>query len=272
MFLVAVTLLFLAVQFGGGWFVPGTWDLLDFTRSIYDRSQRHSMPGAPPAVAAVVLAVIVFYVAGFWDYIVHRGFSHSHWFWFTHEYHHLPRQVSVLMPGILARPFAFVPTAISTLATGISLYAMLRLVGLPLWDLKPVLPALLWISIVLTASHSSYLRRRPIVHRLMRVAFLTTPQEHLLHHAKNMEGNYGNFTTLWDRIYGTYLDPGGVDLDQIELGLPYDQDFLGTLTLGRWKLPPAWRHCFQIDRYCNLDAPPRAHSVADGASGTAGDV
>jgi hypothetical protein len=56
------------------------------------------------------------------------------------------------------------------------------------------------------------------------------------------------------------------------LGLPYDQDFLGTLTLGRWKLPPALRRRFQIDRYCNLDAPPQAHSVADGASGTAGDV
>ena len=49
----------------------------------------------------------MFYVAGLWDYLVHRWFSHSRWFWFTHEYHHLPRQVTILMPGILVRPFGY---------------------------------------------------------------------------------------------------------------------------------------------------------------------
>jgi hypothetical protein len=36
------------------------------------------------------------------------------------------------------------------------------------------------------------------------------------------------------------------------LGLPYDQDFVGTLTAGRVKLPAAVRRRFEVERFCNL--------------------
>ena len=204
----------------------------------------------------MLLGVTLFYVAGLWDYFVHRYFSHSRWFWITHEYHHLPRQVTILMPGILVRPFGFIPVTLSTVATAATIYAILCLFGLPLWDLRPLLPALLVIGLVLTASHSAFLRRWPSVHAVMRWALLTTPQEHLLHHGVESHFNYGNFTTLWDRLFGSYLDPRSVDLSEIRLGLPYDQDFLGTLTLGRLRLSAAQRQRYQIARYCNLEDKP----------------
>lgn len=37
------------------------------------------------------------------------------------------------------------------------------------------------------------------------------------------------------------------------LGLGYDQDFLGAITAGRWKLSPAAQERFDVGRYCNLD-------------------
>ncbi len=255
MFLLVVTGVFLCVQLTGDWLTPGALEILDGARRAAMAVTGDVAVEAMPAWASVPMGVALYYLAGLWDYLVHRFFSHSRWFWMTHEYHHLPRQVSVWMPGIFARPFAFLPTTISTLATAATLYGLLVLVGLPPWDLRPLLPILLVIVLVLTISHSAFLRRYWLVHRVMRLALLTTPQEHVLHHGAEYQGNFGNFATLWDRVFGTYLDPAQFDLRDIRLGLSYDQDFLGTLTLGRFRLSPAMRKRFGIHRFCNLREP-----------------
>jgi sterol desaturase/sphingolipid hydroxylase (fatty acid hydroxylase superfamily) len=119
--------------------------------------------------------------------------------------------------------------------------------------LRSLVPTLLFVGLVLTASHSRFLRRWNAVHQVMKWAWLTTPHEHLLHHAVDSRSNYGNFTTLWDRVFGTYEDPIGKDLEQVPLGLSYDQDFLGTVTLGRLHFSPAQRTKYQVARYCNLE-------------------
>ena len=86
----------------------------------------------------------------------------------------------------------------------------------------------------------------------MRLAWLTTPQEHVLHHARDLHGNFGNVTTLWDRLAGTYIDPLTVDGNQVLLGLPYDQDFLGAITGGHWKISSRIRDRFEVGRFCHL--------------------
>lgn len=254
-FLLVVTGVFLGVQFAGGWLAPGTLEILDGTRRAAMTLTGAAVGEELSGWTAILFGVALFYFAGFWDYLVHRFFSHSRWFWLTHEYHHLPRQVCVWMPGIFARPFAFLPVTISTLATAATMYALLVCLRLPLWDLRPLLPALLVIALVLTASHSAFLRHYWLVHKVMRCALLTTPHEHLLHHAVESQGNYGNFTTLWDRVFGTYLNPTRVKLSDVHLGLSYDQDFLGTLTLGKLRLSPAMRERYQLHRFCNLHEP-----------------
>ena len=87
----------------------------------------------------------------------------------------------------------------------------------------------------------------------MRVFLITTPQEHILHHSSWLQCNYGNFSTLWDRLLGTYVAPEDVPVEDILPGLDYDQDFLGTLTFGRCKLPARWRERFELHRYCRLN-------------------
>ena len=74
-----------------------------------------------------------------------------------------------------------------------------------------------------------------------RALQITTPQEHLLHHSTDRPGNYGNLSTLWDRLFGTYQDPRAPQNQDRPLGLPYDRDFLGSLTFGLARFPEAWR-------------------------------
>ena len=250
-FLIVILAVYLGLQLCGSRLVPSPEELLESVRQASDAWQGRRSAAPLSGVASIVMGVVLFYTAGFWDHWIHRCFSHSRIFWITHEYHHLPRQVTVWMPGILARPFGFIPVALSTLATAATLYAFLMALQMPAWDLRPLLPVALFIGLVLTASHSAFLRRRPGVHRVMRCLCLTTPQEHLLHHRIESRCNYGNFTTLWDRLLGTYENPQHVDLESVPLGLSYDQDFLGAITLGRLRLSAKQRQRFQISRFCN---------------------
>ena len=67
-----------------------------------------------------------------------------------------------------------------------------------------------------------------------------------------LQGNYGNFTSCWDRVFGTYLDPETIPLSQYRPGLDYDQDYLGTLTFGKLKFSARMRHYFQMQRFSLL--------------------
>ena len=267
-FLGLVIALYAVIQFGGFALTPSPDALMEAVRPTLARWLHRPLSAEPirgPWLAA--LTVILFYVSGLWDYLLHRVFSHSRMFFFTHEYHHLPSQVHVAMPGLAVRPFAVVTSFPTSAATVVSAYAILLLLGLPLWDLAPIKILLLIQALLLTASHSCFLRRWWPLHHGMKWLALTTPQEHLLHHTVDLQGNYGNFTILWDRVFGTYLDPMRAEHEGHALGLAYDQDFLGTLTLGRLKLPRPVRERFQVGRYCNLDLEDVASRRGENAAG-----
>ena len=209
--------------------------------------------------------MVLFYIAGLWDYLVHRFFSHSRRFFFTHEYHHLPSEVNLAMPGMAARPFAVIASFPATLATVVSAYVLLLVLGLPLWDLSALKAIVLVQGFLLVATHSCFMRKWWWVHHAMKRLALTTPQEHLLHHTVDLDGNYGNFTVLWDRLFGTYLDLTLARHQGHRLGLGYDQDFLGALTMGKLKLPQALRRRFQVERFCNVEPEPSAAQRPEGS-------
>jgi sterol desaturase/sphingolipid hydroxylase (fatty acid hydroxylase superfamily) len=249
LFLLVVLFVFAALQYGGFVVMPQVESLVEIGDKFFSRWH-----GGPPrdSLSTAVLMAGLFYVGGLWDYLLHRFVSHSRWLWFTHEYHHLPSQICVFMPGILARPFAVVSTLPVAVATLLTTYVLLTLLGLPAWDVAAFQSLLIVQVVVLTSSHSACVRRWWWVHRLLRWLAITTPQEHALHHTVDLAGNYGNFTTLWDRLFGTYLDPARPENHGRPFGLPYDQDFLGTITLGAVKIPQRLRRRFQVGRYCNL--------------------
>ncbi len=256
-FLTATLLVYLAIQVGLIRLAPTADALLGFAGGLFPAGGREL-----GAAGVALVALVAFYGGGLCDYLVHRFFNHSRWFWWTHEYHHLPTQVFVVMPGLAVRPFSVftvVPTALVTVLLAAAVTAAL---GARL-DSTPLALVVGANAFVLTTSHSSFLRQWRWPHHLLRLAFITTPDEHLVHHTVDRPGNYGNLTTLWDRVFGTYRDPALPENQARELGLGYDQDFLGTLTFGRWKLPEAWRARVQLARYCTLGGSPAPRGPAE---------
>ncbi|HEX2780608.1 MAG TPA: sterol desaturase family protein, partial [Gemmatimonadaceae bacterium] len=250
-FLLVVIAAFLAIQLAGFALVPRVDGLVSWVRVHVARDI--PMAATPHGWRLVLVAVALFYFSGLVDYAWHRWFSHNRWFWFTHESHHLPTQVFVGMPGLGVRPFAVLTVVPLVAFTAALTYVALRVAGRPMWDWTVFQLPLLISSTLLVTSHSSFMRRGWLAHRVMRWAALTTPQEHVLHHTTDLQGNYGNFTTLWDRLFGTYLDPRLAEHQNKRYGVAYDQDFLGTITAGRVKLPASWRRRFQLDRYLNIE-------------------
>ena len=138
-FLLIMLALYGLIQFGGLSMVPSTDRMLATVRSAV-ADWLGQPPSAEPVrgVWLVVLSVVLFYASGLWDYLLHRFFSHSRRYFFTHEYHHLPSQVNVIMPGLAMRPFVVITAFPATVATVFSAYAILLASGLPLWDLAPL--------------------------------------------------------------------------------------------------------------------------------------
>jgi sterol desaturase/sphingolipid hydroxylase (fatty acid hydroxylase superfamily) len=254
LFLVVTILIYGSLQFGGLALVPGIEGLLGTARSIINDLVPWSRDGGYETVSISLLVVlVVFYFAGLCDYLLHRFASHSRLLWFTHENHHLPTDVSVYMPGLCVRPFA-VLAIFPTMAVAVfSLTLVLALCGQGGVEIMPLvyLAVLLQVAIG-SMSHSAFLRRCWWLHALLRPLGLTSPQEHWLHHVAGLNGNFGNFTTLWDRVLGTYLDPVEMRGKDYQAGLDYDQDFLGTLTFGKLKLSDGIRRRFQLQKFCHL--------------------
>jgi sterol desaturase/sphingolipid hydroxylase (fatty acid hydroxylase superfamily) len=195
-------------------------------------------------------------VAGFWDYVIHRWILHTRAFWFLHENHHLPTEVSNVIPGISVRPYVAPTTFLTYVFSIATIVIAARLLdrNLPSAVYGTHLPVLLLVlALVGSASHSCFLRRWGWIDSVLRRLLVTSPQEHLLHHAADLNGNYGNFMMFWDRVFGTYLDPRRFATATLRTGLPYDQDFLGTLTAGKWKLGESWRRKYRLSAVCYLE-------------------
>jgi len=259
-FLAAVWLVYFVIQALLMALVPGVDEVVGWLATIV--APPAPLPRAPSWTLVPLLAA-TWIVAGFWDYALHRWLLHTRCGWFLHENHHLPTVVANGVPGISVRPFVAVTTFLTYLGTAAVMLAVMTLTAttalVPRYlACVPVL--VLALTLVGSASHSAFLRKFPWVHGLLRPLLLTTPQEHLLHHGARLAGNYGNFTSLWDRVFGTYLSPAEGESRALQLGLTYDQDFLGTLTAGRFKLPPPVREHYRLDAFCHLS---RRHGAAN---------
>ena len=253
--ILAVTcacLLYFAIQIALASALPAVNKLADFVI----RASHVSMT-APDMRFAVPVFFGAFITGTFFDYIVHRFLLHGI-LWRLHENHHLPSVVSNVMPGIAARPFVVIPNFLINAGSCATIFVIVRLIGRPelIAPFIRVVPALLLaFSFVASASHSIFLRRFEWVESVFRSLLLITPREHLLHHAATIKGNFGNFTALWDRAFGTYVPPAPAGFS---LGLDYDQDFLGAITAGRFKLTSGLRSRFQIGQVCRIDGVDRS--------------
>lgn len=249
--LTVIWLLYFSLQLGLSALFPSVEKTLVATKQMLNLSPERAESYAHRMALRIAVGVITFFVAGFWDYLTHRFLLHSRLAWYLHESHHLPTKVFNGMPGISARPFVVFTSFLVNVSSIATMFLLFWIVGR--FDLAAVffdtLPAIIFaFAFIGSASHSCFLRRYPLVDRWPRYLGIITPQEHVLHHAANHIGNFGNFTPLWDRVFGTYLDPA--KFGAVKLGLNYDQDFLGAITAGKWKLSTHLRRKLGLANFC----------------------
>jgi sterol desaturase/sphingolipid hydroxylase (fatty acid hydroxylase superfamily) len=153
-----------------------------------------ALPDALRDVWLPVRVVAFYLVADCGSYWMHR-LMHTRHLWRIHRWHHsptqlywfagaratLPQQILFNLPYIAAAPL---------------------LAGIPLWVIFAMT-----IEAVLRNNwmHMNVTWRS---HWLERV--LVTPRYHHIHHsaeAQLHDGNYGSLFSIWDRLFGTYIDP-----------------------------------------------------------------
>jgi sterol desaturase/sphingolipid hydroxylase (fatty acid hydroxylase superfamily) len=255
--LAIIWLVYFSVQLGLSAILPSVERTLAAAKQILGLSSQRTTFIAHRMTLSIVIGIVTFFVAGFWDYLTHRFLLHSKLAWYLHESHHLPTRVFNGMPGISARPFvvfsAFLVNVFSIATMFLLLWMAERLDLVNLFF--DTLPAIFFtFAFIGSASHSCFLRRYAFFDCWPRYLFIITPHEHVLHHAADHQGNFGNFTPLWDRLFGTYLDPA--KRGEPRLGLNYDQDFLGAITAGKWKLSTRLRKKLGLEKFCYLEDSP----------------
>jgi sterol desaturase/sphingolipid hydroxylase (fatty acid hydroxylase superfamily) len=138
--------------------------------------------------------VMFFLVADFGSYWMHR-LMHTRHVWRVHRWHHSSTQVYWLS-GVRTT----IPQQI--LFNVSYVVAVPLLVGAPAW----IGPALIVQGVVQNHwMHMNVSWRSSWIERV-----IVTPRYHHIHHSADAElhdGNYGAVFSIWDRLFGTYVDP-----------------------------------------------------------------
>lgn len=145
--------------------------------------------GAP---AIVVLAVTLL-MSEFVIYWRHR-LEHIPLLWPIHAVHHSDETMTWLAL-IRKHPLAYVLALFFDTAP-------LLLLGIPVWAIAVVAVVRTWWGYFIHADVPWTLGRAG--------KWIISPAAHRLHHIDDLElcgSNYGGILTLWDRLFGTYIDP-----------------------------------------------------------------
>jgi sterol desaturase/sphingolipid hydroxylase (fatty acid hydroxylase superfamily) len=137
-----------------------------------------------------------------------------HFLWRLHRVHHSDIDFDVTT-GIRFHP-------LEILLSLIYKAAFILLLGLPAWI---VFVCEVILNAMAVFSHAN-LRIIPGVERILRV-LIVTPDMHRIHHSiqpHETDSNYGNFLSIWDRLFNTYRSEPLGGQQQMEIGLEYSQN------------------------------------------------
>jgi sterol desaturase/sphingolipid hydroxylase (fatty acid hydroxylase superfamily) len=173
------------------------YQLIVFPAAVYVCLPVTGLVRMPSAVFEVPLAlrVIALYLfADLGSYWMHR-LLHTRHAWRMHRWHHsptrmywlagvratIPQQILFNLPGALAVPI---------------------IADAPLW--------LFSVMIVEGVARNHWMHMNVTWRSSWIEWVFVTPRYHHIHHSADAalhDGNYGSLFTIWDRLFGTYLDP-----------------------------------------------------------------
>ncbi len=143
-----------------------------------------------PGVLAVLAAILLIDFASYWR---HR-FEHTRMLWPTHATHHADEAMNWLS----VRRKHPIGEALGMIIDSLPVI----LLGLPYWAIAAAYLLRAWWAYFIHADVPWTLGPLGKV--------LISPAAHRLHHIRDealMGHNFGNTVTLWDRVFGTYMDP-----------------------------------------------------------------
>lgn len=192
---------------------------------------------------------LTFLLLDLWRYWEHRVYHRVPLLWRLHLVHHSDTQVDVTTSERHHPLDVLLGTAV--------LMALIAALGFP----APAVGAyLLTATVVALYSHANL--RLPAGANRILSRFIVTAPVHAVHHSDlqaETDSNYGSVLTLWDRLFGTYVDPQKARIPHFGLHyfhLPADTG------LARVLLQP-----FVFRR--NLDYPQRQNGNVECHAGTA---
>lgn len=168
-------------------------------------------PSTLPASLATFATLFLW--ADFWLYWTHRAMHHQKWLWRIHAHHHRSR-----VPQ---------PTSSISISIGEKLF---------FYTLGWLLPLAAWSYVApvtfagIIAFYSFYFVASSIAHSNVELAShpvrwplkaLGTATSHAMHHAR-VTGNYGFFSTMYDRVFGTYWSDSDANHDRAVSGVPLE--------------------------------------------------
>jgi sterol desaturase/sphingolipid hydroxylase (fatty acid hydroxylase superfamily) len=151
-----------------------------------------------------------FLVVDFFSYIFHRLSHAVPALWRLHAIHHSDEHVTAVT-GQLHHP-------LETLASDIFLLFIFVLVGMP------VITAIIYglaFAIENAFAHADIALPRGVDRWLRWV--IVTPDLHRTHHSSDMREGNSNFSqllTIWDRLFGTYIERPALPEAELKMGLP----------------------------------------------------
>ena len=175
---------------------------------VTDPVYRHlSLPESLLALWLPLRVVLFYLVADLGSYWMHR-LMHTRHVWRVHRWHHsserlywlsgvratLPQQILFNLPFVVAIPL---------------------IADAPLWLGTAILIE------VIARNHWMHMNVTWRSNWIERV--FVTPRYHHIHHssdAKLHDGNYGSLFSIWDRLFGTYIDPDTTQPKKFGTGEP----------------------------------------------------
>lgn len=146
-----------------------------------------------PFVFNLILTVLLFDLAIYWQ---HRWFHRFNWLWHFHAIHHSDKTLDATSalrfhPGEIMLSGFYKGILILILGPSAETYLIYEII----------------LSSMAIFNHGNiYLS--PFFERKLR-CFIVTPQMHYPHHSPQedlINKNYGNFLSLWDRLFKTYTE------------------------------------------------------------------
>jgi sterol desaturase/sphingolipid hydroxylase (fatty acid hydroxylase superfamily) len=160
----------------------------------------HPFPASILELPLVLRICLYFLLADLGHYWIHR-LMHTRWLWQVHKWHHSPTYMYWLGGVRATLPQQF-------------------LVNIPYVLAYPILDISPWWILLIVGMISTV--QNDWVHlnvswRLNWLEYIfVTPRFHHIHHSADPQhhmANMGNIFSLWDRLFGTYIDPDTITND-----------------------------------------------------------